>query len=99
MDYPKFDKNSKFTSSNICSDFIGQCTSFVLFEDQISNVKKFIQLHAAYPYGIHSNALLKSLKPEIFEKKVTDKILLFYSPVRTASKLVYDAVNSNDAAL
>lgn len=45
MDYPKFDKShAKFTSATICSDFVGQCTSFMLFEEQLNNTKRLAQL-------------------------------------------------------
>ena len=43
-------------------------------------------MYKQYEYGIYSNAQLKAINTEVFDLKLTDKLLLFYTPERTHSK-------------
>jgi len=88
VDYPKFDKNSQLTSAFVCKHFVGQLSTFMLFEEHINNAKKFVQMGNSYKHGLHSNQILRQLEAEMFDSKFVDKLLLLYSPVRVNSKLI-----------
>lgn len=61
----------------------------MLFKDSLSNAKKLIQMgSSAYEYGFHSQHQLSSLRGDIFDQKMLDKLLVFYSPDRTSSKSI-----------
>lgn len=68
-------------------------------------------MYKLYEFGIYSNSMLKTINSEIFDTKLTDKLLLFYSPERTHSNLdfyintgfidtlVYDCIELSDGEL
>jgi hypothetical protein len=55
--------------------------------------------NSAYEYGFHSHQQLQNLRPDIFDQKMIDKLLIFYSPDRTSAKIVYDSVEMRDGEL
>ena len=99
MDFPKIDKGAKVTMINIGQNFIGLISTFMLFRENINNTKKFIQLYKQYEFGLYSNSQIKSLNHEIFDSKITDKLLLLFSPDRTHNKLAFDCVDLHDGEL
>jgi hypothetical protein len=63
---------------------IGQCSSILLFEEQVGDPQKFVKIYNTYPYGFHSNTHIKNLNAEVFDKKLAGKIYLAFSPARVA---------------
>ena len=100
MDYPRFDNLSKLNMVSICTNMVGQLTTFMLFKEQINNPQKFVQMYKAYEYGFGARETsLSSLNKEIFDVNLMKKILLLYTPHRTHNKIVYDFVDMNDGEL
>ena len=100
MDYPKIDKTAKISMLVICQNMVGQLSSFMLFRDALGNSKKLIQFgQQAFENGLFSHAQLAALKPEVFDQKMADKLLILYSPDRVAAKVVFDCVDMRDGEL
>ena len=100
MDYPRFDNLSKLNMVSICTNMVGQLTTFLLFKEQINNPQKFVQMYKTYEYGIGAKGTsLSSLNSQIFDATLIKKILLLYTPHRTHNKIVYDFADMNDGEL
>ena len=100
MDYPRFDNNSKLNMVSICTNMVGQLTTFMLFREQISNPQKFVQMYKAYEYGLGAKETnLSSLNKEIFDQNLMKKLMILYTPHRYHNKIVYDFIDMNDGEL
>ena len=97
MDYPRFENQSKLNMVSICTNMVGQLTTFMLFREQISNPQKFIQMYKAYQYGPGArNQHLSSLQPDVFDQGLMKKLMILYTPHRYQNKIVYDFIDMND---
>ena len=100
MDYPRFDQQSKLNMVSICTNMVGQLTTFMLFREQISNPQKYIQMYLAYEQGPGAYATnLSSLRSDIFDSSLMKKLVIMYTPHRYQNKIVYDFVDMNDGEL
>ena len=83
MDYPRFDQQSKLNMVSICTNMVGQLTTFMLFREQISNPQKYIQMYLAYEQGPGAYATnLSSLRSDIFDSSLMKKLVIMYTPHR-----------------
>lgn len=81
MDYPRFDNHSKLNMVSICTNLVGQMTTFLLFKEQLSNAQKFIQIYKAYEYGPGAfGSHITSLNKSVFDAAILKKLMLMYTP-------------------
>lgn len=85
---------------SICTNMVGQMTTFMLFREQISNQQKFFQMYKTYEYGLGAkDTNLSSLSKDIFDPNLMKKLMILYTPHRYHNKIVYDFIDMNDGEL
>lgn len=87
MDYPKIEKGARISMLTVCQNMVGQMSTFMLFKDAIGNAKRLIQMGSkVYEHGLHSHQQLSSLRTDVLDQKLLDKLLILYSPDRVSGK-------------
>lgn len=99
MDFPKFKfANPLLTQASLCTDFIGQLASVMIFDDLISVQRMKSIYQKSMGPAPQGHEAVKALCRGI-DKSLSKKLVLFYHPLRTNSNIAYDGVKRADAKL
>jgi WD40 repeat protein len=99
MDFPPLkSKTPAMTHATLCEGLTGQLACCMFFKDAVG-INKLKSLYVNYTsYGPQAHDSIRSLSL-VFDKSLTNNIVLFLHPLRTSEEVAYEGVSGLDAAI
>jgi hypothetical protein len=99
MDFPPLkSKTPAMTYAALCEGFTGQLACCMFFKEAVG-INKLKSLYVNYTsYGPQAHDSIRSLNL-VFDKSLTNHLVLFLHPLRTSKEVAYEGVSGLDAAI